>query len=153
MLQFAHAVIRPWASDIVWNQILVRNSCQVIPKSTEKRSKCQHRPGRDQRVTTRRTPATFPKAPIPGQMPCDICRSPPGSPGAPLPCRDALAAAPSSAHDRFCPDRKSTRLNSSHLGISYAVFCLKKKTYDCTALAFWFSQRSTILDLYCGPLS
>src|SRR5258705_4061418 len=27
-----------------------------------------------------------------------------------------------------CPrDRKSTRLNSSHLGISYAVFCLKKK--------------------------
>src|SRR5262245_64435395 len=32
---------------------------------------------------------------------------------------------------RRCPppqrDRKSTRLNSSHLGISYAVFCLKKK--------------------------
>src|SRR5205814_7574122 len=37
---------------------------------------------------------------------------------------------------RLCPalvpharpeDRKSTRLNSSHLGISYAVFCLKKK--------------------------
>src|SRR5262245_64697666 len=27
-------------------------------------------------------------------------------------------------------DRKSTRLNSSHLGISYAVFCLKKKTYQ-----------------------
>src|ERR1039458_9910308 len=25
------------------------------------------------------------------------------------------------------PDRKSTRLNSSHLGIPYAVFCLKKK--------------------------
>src|SRR5688500_20023377 len=29
-------------------------------------------------------------------------------------------------------DRKSTRLNSSHLVISYAVFCLKKKTY-CTS--------------------
>src|SRR5471030_3477863 len=28
---------------------------------------------------------------------------------------------------RAGPDRKSTRLNSSHLGISYAVFCLKKK--------------------------
>src|SRR5947199_3786408 len=28
---------------------------------------------------------------------------------------------------RFVGDRKSTRLNSSHLGISYAVFCLKKK--------------------------
>src|SRR5205814_6972893 len=27
----------------------------------------------------------------------------------------------------FPEDRKSTRLNSSHLGISYAVFCLKKK--------------------------
>src|SRR5262245_63917862 len=29
--------------------------------------------------------------------------------------------------DDQIPDRKSTRLNSSHLGISYAVFCLKKK--------------------------
>src|SRR5262245_64093149 len=28
---------------------------------------------------------------------------------------------------RVRADRKSTRLNSSHLGISYAVFCLKKK--------------------------
>src|SRR5436853_2416909 len=28
------------------------------------------------------------------------------------------------------PDRKSTRLNSSHLGISYAVFCLKKKRHS-----------------------
>src|SRR5262245_47060234 len=33
------------------------------------------------------------------------------------------------AEVQFSPgDRKSTRLNSSHLGISYAVFCLKKKT-------------------------
>src|SRR5437899_9016786 len=29
--------------------------------------------------------------------------------------------------DWHAGDRKSTRLNSSHLGISYAVFCLKKK--------------------------
>src|SRR5207249_8119345 len=29
---------------------------------------------------------------------------------------------------RLRPDRKSTRLNSSHVSISYAVFCLKKKT-------------------------
>src|SRR3712207_8509029 len=28
------------------------------------------------------------------------------------------------------PDRKSTRLNSSHANISYAVFCLKKKNKD-----------------------
>src|SRR5690349_22444614 len=30
--------------------------------------------------------------------------------------------------DRYASDRKSTRLNSSHVEISYAVFCLKKKT-------------------------
>src|SRR5947199_1161220 len=35
--------------------------------------------------------------------------------------------AEDSAPLRRCRDRKSTRLNSSHLGISYAVFCLKKK--------------------------
>src|SRR3712207_8833319 len=34
----------------------------------------------------------------------------------------ALAGA-----QRACEDRKSTRLNSSHANISYAVFCLKKK--------------------------
>src|SRR3712207_7173320 len=31
-------------------------------------------------------------------------------------------------------DRKSTRLNSSHANISYAVFCLKKKTQHSTIL-------------------
>src|SRR5690606_41662786 len=30
-------------------------------------------------------------------------------------------------HDHLGGDRKSTRLNSSHVKISYAVFCLKKK--------------------------
>src|SRR5262245_62418158 len=39
---------------------------------------------------------------------------------------DFLAAA-DGANDASAQDRKSTRLNSSHLGISYAVFCLKKK--------------------------
>src|SRR5256885_8854629 len=33
-------------------------------------------------------------------------------------------------------DRKSTRLNSSHLVISYAVFCLKKKKYSVASLHF-----------------
>src|SRR5256885_7103086 len=33
-------------------------------------------------------------------------------------------------------DRKSTRLNSSHLVISYAVFCLKKKKKTHTALKY-----------------
>src|SRR5437870_8947046 len=32
-----------------------------------------------------------------------------------------------STHDSDVIDRKSTRLNSSHVAISYAVFCLKKK--------------------------
>src|SRR5256885_9231124 len=36
--------------------------------------------------------------------------------------------------DRPAQDRKSTRLNSSHLVISYAVFCLKKKTLKTTHL-------------------
>src|ERR1022692_1156359 len=34
------------------------------------------------------------------------------------------------AFSTMCRDRKSTRLNSSHLVISYAVFCLKKKIYS-----------------------
>src|SRR5437870_8289856 len=33
---------------------------------------------------------------------------------------------------RFARDRKSTRLNSSHVAISYAVFCLKKKKKNTT---------------------
>src|SRR5256885_14981451 len=42
--------------------------------------------------------------------------------------RHCRARAPSSARSSGSPsDRKSTRLNSSHLVISYAVFCLKKK--------------------------
>src|SRR3712207_8528265 len=32
-------------------------------------------------------------------------------------------------------DRKSTRLNSSHANISYAVFCLKKKKHKCSVLS------------------
>src|ERR1035438_10829161 len=39
--------------------------------------------------------------------------------------REAVIAAVQAAAPEV--DRKSTRLNSSHLGISYAVFCLKKK--------------------------
>src|SRR5256885_13332775 len=36
---------------------------------------------------------------------------------------------------REAEDRKSTRLNSSHLVISYAVFCLKKKKQPPVAIA------------------
>src|SRR5438874_9847833 len=38
-----------------------------------------------------------------------------------------LTHSPISAFTSSGPDRKSTRLNSSHVEISYAVFCLKKK--------------------------
>src|SRR5216683_5782422 len=38
-----------------------------------------------------------------------------------------LQHGPSPSPARLCRDRKSTRLNSSHDQISYAVFCLKKK--------------------------
>src|SRR2546421_6908633 len=40
---------------------------------------------------------------------------------------DVSANAPQADPDCPGPDRKSTRLNSSHDQISYAVFCLKKK--------------------------
>src|SRR2546430_6319898 len=40
-------------------------------------------------------------------------------------------------------DRKSTRLNSSHSQISYAVFCLKKKKYTST-FSFWPGARPAL---------
>src|SRR5438270_7065725 len=48
---------------------------------------------------------------------------------------EKVEAAPSELFDvqdriKARSDRKSTRLNSSHSQISYAVFCLKKKTKD-----------------------
>src|SRR5690606_39513107 len=48
----------------------------------------------------------------------------------------SLAAPTQSMRDYFYKnrDRKSTRLNSSHVKISYAVFCLKKKTQPRDAL-------------------
>src|SRR3712207_6947410 len=47
--------------------------------------------------------------------------------------RDGAVAASASA-----PDRKSTRLNSSHANISYAVFCLKKKKLATNQLSTKF---------------
>src|SRR5438045_4636128 len=44
------------------------------------------------------------------------------------------------------PDRKSTRLNSSHLGISYAVFCLKKKNKEGIAHAVDHHQPALATD-------
>src|SRR2546430_6233405 len=41
-------------------------------------------------------------------------------------------------------DRKSTRLNSSHSQISYAVFCLKKKKKKITRVAYVNPKQSTL---------
>src|SRR5256885_13189675 len=57
--------------------------------------------------------------------------------------RKARFFVPAAVAWRFAADRKSTRLNSSHLVISYAVFCLKKKKphikppqlYSCTSVS------------------
>src|SRR5262245_66604975 len=43
-------------------------------------------------------------------------------------------------------DRKSTRLNSSHLGISYAVFCLKKKNKKKQITLHMNSEQQEIKD-------
>src|SRR5688500_19728421 len=45
----------------------------------------------------------------------------------PMHSNKAVPSTRSGSPQRTTPDRKSTRLNSSHLVISYAVFCLKKK--------------------------
>src|SRR5438067_6003259 len=49
--------------------------------------------------------------------------------------RDAAAARSPRRDDLNRRDRKSTRLNSSHVSISYAVFCLKKKKVSAPASA------------------
>src|SRR3712207_7449900 len=64
----------------------------------------------------------------PGRQPGGGDRPPADEPGAGRAARVAgdPRADPGPAPRRR-PDRKSTRLNSSHANISYAVFCLKKK--------------------------
>src|SRR2546430_13272076 len=57
--------------------------------------------------------------------------------------RDAGRFVPAQDFDAItCRDRKSTRLNSSHSQISYAVFCLKKKKQYTTR-----SRRADLLDV------
>src|SRR5947199_11040 len=57
---------------------------------------------------------------------------------------DLATEDPQPARGLF-PDRKSTRLNSSHLGISYAVFCLKKKTARQLAMDPVALRRSNLI--------
>src|SRR3712207_7850141 len=70
---------------------------------------------------------------LPNALPISVCRRPRVPPRPPVPARqcagDRAETRPSSGSSaRPRRDRKSTRLNSSHANISYAVFCLKKKT-------------------------
>src|SRR2546422_5770934 len=56
-------------------------------------------------------------------------------------------------HPGACADRKSTRLNSSHGYISYAVFCLKKKKHTGILYADTFrSKEGTNPDHYDGHI-
>src|SRR5258705_6059860 len=48
-------------------------------------------------------------------------------------------------------DRKSTRLNSSHLGISYAVFCLKKKKRQQTDKKLSIALHIEFIDRHLTP--
>src|SRR5207253_10897649 len=91
-------------------------------------------------------PPALPSSPT--RRSSDLCpswRAPPPARPRPPPCANASRAAPISSPATLPPtaatagrsprwttsssetDRKSTRLNSSHVAISYAVFCLKKK--------------------------
>src|SRR5699024_11364614 len=61
---------------------------------------------------------------LPICIPAILCKYPPDS--KPV-CDTGAPASRSWSRRPALPDRKSTRLNSSHVSISYAVFCLKKK--------------------------
>src|SRR3712207_7013126 len=52
-----------------------------------------------------------------------------GCPGQPQAQQIGIAGPRAEQQSAAAADRKSTRLNSSHANISYAVFCLKKKTF------------------------
>src|SRR5258707_646740 len=49
-----------------------------------------------------------------------------------------------SSSSQDCPDRKSTRLNSSHANISYAVFCFKKKIEFIDDVIAYYVHRVSI---------
>src|SRR5690606_40651776 len=91
---------------------------------------------RDFHVTGVQTCA-LPISPPAGRAPSAARRSPPGqgnrrppaarAAASDRPCSPPADAATGSRRESVPADRKSTRLNSSHVKISYAVFCLKKK--------------------------
>src|SRR3712207_7780795 len=83
-------------------------------------------------TTLFRSATIAPPPPLGGRGGHDIRDRHSGGPSAPAGERCAVARRipRRDCRDGVVPDRKSTRLNSSHANISYAVFCLKKKTYE-----------------------
>src|SRR5256885_9360233 len=75
------------------------------------------------RSTAQKSPSKVRES-IPECHGVNICWTPPSAPVPPNRLRCRSDDTKCTAHHG---DRKSTRLNSSHLVISYAVFCLKKK--------------------------
>src|SRR5699024_11751522 len=59
-------------------------------------------------------------------------------------------AALTGAGERPSGDRKSTRLNSSHVSISYAVFCLKKKKHSGTHVTSFSKSSMDVPSLSSG---
>src|SRR3712207_7605228 len=65
-----------------------------------------------------------------GFPPPDLCPIADGGDGTLAVLLTALGGETAGAETSDASDRKSTRLNSSHANISYAVFCLKKKLLE-----------------------
>src|SRR5256885_7223157 len=92
-------------NDTATTEIYTLSLHDALPISARARSRGTAQPRGARRAAARRLP-----------------HRPPGAPQAALEPEGSRTRRP---HVRL--DRKSTRLNSSHLVISYAVFCLKKK--------------------------
>src|SRR5260363_309316 len=76
---------------------------------------------------------------MPSASIASMCCSTRSTFGQPKTCSRMAAPGPTKG------DRKSTRLNSSHQIISYAVFCLKKKNMILSSLLFYFLYQFFIL--------
>src|SRR5256885_3018211 len=77
-------------------------------------------------------------APVRADAPRETPMQPPQPPYGGPPPPPGPYAGPPGPYGPPPGDRKSTRLNSSHLVISYAVFCLKKKKDACVYLGLAF---------------
>src|SRR5699024_11247466 len=93
---------RDWSSDVCSSDLTTAVSALSTPRPT---TSSQRSTTSSQRSTT--------------EQDIRLCAHPQTRPRAEAP----VPSGPASPR----PDRKSTRLNSSHVSISYAVFCLKKK--------------------------